>query len=78
MEMKLLEQDMKHTALVCALKGKFAVFCKRHCSLGCGSFSPSANQRLVITPRGDLITRYHLTSHLSLEPSLISTTTVVP
>ena len=30
MEMKLLEQDMKHTAFVCALKGKFAVFCKRH------------------------------------------------
>ena len=51
---------------------------KRACSLGCGSFSPSANQRLVITPRGDLITRYQLTSHLSLEPSLISTTTVVP
>ena len=47
---------------------------KPTCSSGRGSFSHSANQRSVITPRGDLITRYHLTSHLSLDLSLITWT----
>ena len=71
----VLPHDLE--AVLCKLYFHFTELPLGDCSLGRGSFSPSANQRLVITPRGDLITRYQLTSHLSLEPSLISTTTVV-